>query len=174
MAHLYTRHTHLFKCHDSCNDSFVCVAWLIRVINVLPWCVQHDSFTCGTCHIYSHLYSDAHLYTCPNWFTCVTWLVHIIGVRSSCVQHDSFICVTCRIYIRVMTHSYQEHDSFSQMKCLVDIVTWRLHSHVTHECHYSLTRDSFIWAALVYTTHNIWVIYRQIYLCTHNIWSNIS
>ena len=115
MEHSYTRLTHLYKCNDSCNDSFVCVVWLIRVINVLPWCVQHDPFTCGTCLIYViicivvpvYIRAMTHSYAWHNSFIWLACHLRVCSMTHSCLWHAAFIYVSWLILTRNMTHSFK-------------------------------------------------------------------
>ena len=131
---------HIYDMIYSCvwHGSFMCVTWLIHVIDMthlyaftcVTWVqtmwgrwkwttsyIRHDWFKCVTWLIY--VCDMTHLYA----FTCVTWLItweltqsrgdgngllHIYDMTHSCVWHGSFMCVTWLTYL----HPHVWHDSW--------------------------------------------------------------
>jgi len=105
--------THAYVWHDS----FVCVAWLIRMCDMTHSYVWHDSFVCVAWLI--RMCDMTNWYVWHDSFVCVAWLIRMCGLTHSYVWHDSFVYLTWLIRMCDMTHSNVRHDSFVHVTWLI-------------------------------------------------------
>jgi len=79
-----------------CNDSFICVTWLIHMCDMTHSYVCHDSFMCVQWLI--HMCAMTHSYVCHDSFICVTWLIHMCDIP--CQSETKHLALNNKLFTR--------------------------------------------------------------------------
>jgi len=120
----------------------MCVACLVHVFDITPWCVSNDLLMCVTWSVWPHDHMNV---SCHTWMILVTytwvmpqchmWMSHVASARIWMLSH---MHESCHVWISHVTHeSVLSHTNEScriRMSNIASALIWML-SHKNESCH---------------------------------------